>query len=297
MRTIAFIVLNYNDAKTTTGLVDELNKFCGTSFNHKIVVVDNDSPDGSLAVLCERYDHESGIDIIASDRNGGYSYGNNFGARYAIKKYHPDYIAIANPDIWVDERTVGELLDTFKEDDSICMCAPVMKDLKGNYKTAPLRLPEFKDDLKACFSEKKSKVRIAENFEYVNGKENMVFTDFLPGSFFIIRADVFENVGMLDEGVFLFCEERILGFRIKAQGYKAVLRTDLYFVHAHSVSINKAYKVLQTRKMILDSRLYYEINYNQISKWQILIYKLASSLSIYYLLARITIYNILFKKR
>ena len=268
MKTVVFIVLNYNDAGTTINLVDELCRFSGEKFDYHVTVVDNCSPDNSLTVLSERYNNNSLVDVIESDYNGGYSYGNNFGARYAIKHYHPVFLAIANPDIEIDEETVFRLLETFEEDESLCECAPVMRDLKGNYRIASLKLPEFKDDLKACFTEKKSRLRILDNFRYLNGNQNMIITEFLPGSFFIIRANVFEQVGMFDEGVFLFCEERILGYRIKLHGYKAVLRSDLFFNHAHSASINKAYKIMQTRKMILKSRLYYEINYNHITKMQ-----------------------------
>lgn len=293
MKEAVFIVLNYNDANVTINLVDNLCTFSGSRFEQHVIVVDNCSPDGSLEVLVERYKDEASVDVIGSDRNGGYSYGNNYGARYAIERYHPDYLAISNPDIWIDEETVAKLLETFDEDDKLCACAPVMKDLQGHYRIASLKLPDFKDDLKACFTEKTSMNRAADKVVYLNHKPNMLLTDFLPGSFFIIRSDVFEEVGMFDEGVFLFCEERMLGHRIKAHGYKAALRTDLFFVHAHSASINKVYKIMQTRKMILASRLYYELNYNHINKIQESLFIAASSISLIYLRVKLLVRSII----
>ena len=122
-----------------------------------------------------------------------------------------------------------------------------------------------------------------DNYDYLNGNQNMILTEMLPGSFFAVRADLFQKIGMLDEKVFLFCEERILGKRMKDNGYKAVLRADLFFLHAHSVSIKKVYKVIQTRKLILNSRIYYEENYNHINFWQSFLLRTASFISLRYL--------------
>ena len=67
------IVLNYNDAETTLEFV-EMAKMCNAI--DKIVVVDNCSTDYSLSKLtCLKSDK---IDVIQTDKNGGYAYGNNF---------------------------------------------------------------------------------------------------------------------------------------------------------------------------------------------------------------------------
>ncbi len=283
MDLVAFIILNYNDADTTIKLVDGLSKYTGSLFDFQIIVVDNCSPDKSLEKLHEYYDANERIDIISSQRNGGYSYGNNFGVRYAIQKYNPEFLVIANPDIWVDEATVKNLLETFKEDEKLCMCSPVMKDVHGKGRIYSQTLPTYKDDLVACFYERNSKTIKTSKFDYLNGNQNMILTEMLPGSFFVTRTDLFQEIGMLDENVFLFCEERILGRRMKECGYKAVLRADLSFLHKHSTSINKAYKTIQTRKLILKSRIYYEENYNGINSMQSFILKEASFISLVYL--------------
>lgn len=66
-----------------------------------IVLVDNLSPDGSIENLQKAVNNK--IDIIQSDRNGGYSYGNNYGAFYLIEKYNIDILFIANPNVEFSE--------------------------------------------------------------------------------------------------------------------------------------------------------------------------------------------------
>ena len=279
---VAFIILNYNDPDTTIYMVNNLCKWTQQEFYMHIVVIDNCSTDGSFEKLKIYYESEPKVDVIMSEYNGGYSYGNNYGSKFAIRCYEPDYIAIANPDIVVDENTVTELLKTFSEDENLLMCAPVMKDSEGKYRIRTQRVPSYIDDLTACFTDKSKTVRY-DKFDYLNGRKNMILTEMLPGSFFVVRTKLFQRVGMLDEGVFLFCEERILGYRMKQYGYKAVLRSDLYFIHKHGTSIGKAYKIVAARKMLLKSRCYYQKVYNKCGLIKEIIFKGVSALSLVYL--------------
>lgn len=295
MKAIAFIVLNYNDADTTIYMVNNLCKWEQQHFYLHIVVVDNCSTDSSYEKLKLYYTSEEKVAVISSKYNGGYSYGNNYGSRFAIEHYAPDFIAIANPDIIVNESTVIELIDTFNEDGNLLMCAPVMKDAEGRYRIRTQKLPSYEDDLVACFTEKNSKTVRYDKFDYLNGKTNMILTEMLPGSFYILQTKLFQDIGMLDEGVFLFCEERILGYKMKQHGYKAVLRSDLFFIHKHGTSINKAYKVIATRKILLQSRRYYQKFYNKCGVSRAFLFKGACVISIVYLRVKLYAYNMLQK--
>ena len=282
---IAFIILNYNDAITTMSLVNVLLGWPQDELDIHIIIVDNKSTDDSLENLSGRYENKGNVDVISSGYNGGYSYGNNVGVRYALHQYESQYITIANPDIEINYNTFKELLETFKDDNTIAACAPVMMDLNGNYSIHSQFIPSFRDDLQACINEAKVKTVIKEGFSYVDDNKNKIITQMLPGCFFVIRAKCLQNIGFFDEGVFLFCEERILGKKLVDAGYKQVLRSDLFFVHAHSVSIKKNFDVLKTWNILMRSRLYYQMKYNGINKVQILIFKIA----IFYFMCRLRI--------
>lgn len=220
------------------------------------------------------------IDLLKTDRNGGYSYGNNYGADYALRKYDSQYIAIANPDIQIDEDTFIRLLDTFDHDTSVGMCSPVMRDIHGAYCVYSQRLPQWKDDLGLCFHTNKVRTIITENYPLLKDNPNYVLTEMLPGSFFVAKSACYRKAGMLDEGVFLFCEERILGYRMKAAGYKLVLRADLFFTHIHSTSIGKAYKTINTQKLIFQSRRYYNRQYNKAGRMKLALLYIAQMCNI-----------------
>ena len=92
MAKIGFVILNYNDSDETLQLCNKIKNY---SSIYKIVVVDNLSTDNSFEKLKKIEGNK--IDVILSDKNGGYSYGNNYGAFYLIDKYKIDILFISNP--------------------------------------------------------------------------------------------------------------------------------------------------------------------------------------------------------
>ena len=67
---------------------------------------------------------------------------------------------------------------------------------------------------------------------------------------------------MFDENVFLYYEEKVLGRKLRDMGLKTVLVTDTFYVHAHSVSIDKTVgKILAKQKILHKSKLYYYKTY------------------------------------
>lgn len=272
---ICFIVLNYNGFVETDKLLQSFRKWDLDKFPFRVIVVDNASTDDSFSRLKKIYSNTEYIDVINSQYNGGYSYGNNYGARYAINKYRPGYLAIVNPDVEFDQETVSELLKTFLVNNRIALCAPVMKSTGGKYSIYAQKLPRYVDDLYACAIRNKPKSIIKEGYSTLDKNGTYILTDMLPGSFFLVRTDYFSKVGMFDEHVFLYCEERILGKKIKDAGLKAILRADLFYVHAHSVTISRTYSILDRWKQIFQSRLYYQKEYLKVDMIRLMLLKIA----------------------
>lgn len=75
-----YMILNYNDSETVIKLVNEIKIFL---IFDKIIVVDNCSNDNSMKNLIKIKNPI--IDIIQTDFNGGYGYGNNYGIKYIQK--------------------------------------------------------------------------------------------------------------------------------------------------------------------------------------------------------------------
>ena len=83
------------------------------------------------------------------------------------------------------------------------------------------------------------------------------------------------EVGGYDEGVFLYQEEAILGFKLKQRGYKTIILTKYSYLHAHSQSINKSFdKTLARQRLREESVLYYFRHYLKVGDLKIAFAKL-----------------------
>ena len=82
--------------------------------------------------------------------------------------------------------------------------------------------------------------------------------DCVPGAFLAVNITNFLEIGGYDESVFLYWEESIIGAKAKEKGFSTVLLTNDYYLHEHSVSINKSIPQKKRQMEILyTSRLYF----------------------------------------
>lgn len=275
---IGLVVLNYNDFTTTNEFIDSIKDYRSIDY---IIVVDNNSPDHSFERLKNKF-QEDRIRILKAPVNGGYSKGNNIGIKYAIEELGVDYIVISNPDVVFDEKVITVMQQTMKMDKNNKVVAPKMMDEKGmDSQVQAWKLPEWGDDiiLSSIFLTKLFGDPVKYHRDYIH--EGLNYVDVVPGSFFMVEAEAIKEIGYLDEAVFLYCEERILGYKMKAMGYKEVLNGDISYIHKHSVTIDKNIKNnIKKIKILNESKRIYHDKYLRVNGIKRLIFDLASTVSI-----------------
>ncbi|MNI69727.1 hypothetical protein D3C73_1254930 [compost metagenome] len=108
---------------------------------------------------------------------------------------------------------------------------------------------------------------IFKNGEYSKKEfsKELLEVEAISGAFFIIKNDILEKIGLLDENTFLFYEEDILGHKIKKLGFKIYSLNSEKFMHYESKSIGKVYNLTKKQEVLFVSRKYYHKNYNNIS--------------------------------
>ncbi|WP_294186201.1 glycosyltransferase family 2 protein [uncultured Clostridium sp.] len=268
MSRIDLIVLNYNDYKTTSKFLEKIKDY--KTIDH-IVVVDNNSSDDSYELLL-KYKSDK-IHVIKSEKNGGYSYGNNYGIKYAMKEFNTEYIIISNPDVFFEEKVVDDMIKMYDKEERVAIVAPTML-INGELKWTSWRLPKFKDDLISLSDMLKRWLGDKTLYpkEYFNGEYS--FVDVLPGSLFMIPANVMKKIGFFDEDVFLYCEEKMMSKRLLDRGYKNIILNNITYDHQHSVSIGKNINnSIKIYKLMADSTYIYNVKYNNIGFLKKAIYK------------------------
>ena len=272
------VILNYNDAASTMNLVDSIADY--DSLGH-IVVVDNCSTDDSMKQLSDKYSQSKKIIVISSGKNGGYSYGNNFGARYLINEFGTQVIFIANPDVIFEESLVKSIVRCFETSREYGVLTGVMVRPDGNVDPAPYRnLYSYAHDLCDCFLTVRRLVYEKRRYE-VDYAVPVMDVEVVQGSFFAITSDVFEQINGLDENIFLYYEELILAKKLKKAGYKSGLLTNEKYIHNHSVSIRRSMKNIRIWKAVLKSKYYYQKKYNNANAVEMLLLHVCGAFSVF----------------
>ena len=267
--TCCCIILNYKDADTTEKLIN-----CIKSYDvfDKIIAVDNASPDDSYERLSALRSDK--IIVVETDKNGGYGYGNNYGVKIAKEQFNADYALIVNPDVVFEEQAISTLKTILDENDDCVVCACTQKNPEGLVNDRGWAIPPV-------YHYVLSSLKIISKFlpspsyteSYFKDKHT-ADVDCIVGSLLMVNIDKFLELGGYDEGIFLYCEETTLGTKVRSHGYRSILDVDHSYIHYHSVSIDKSISsVLDQRKILYRSRLFYLKNYRGVKGLRLLISK------------------------
>lgn len=261
-KNVVFIILNYKQYILTVEAIQNILSLKG---DIGIVVVDNNSKDGSYEKLYKMFQKYKEVQVFQSGENSGYAVGNNFGVKKAYEIFNPDYIAIMNPDVRIyDKKIILKLLDAFSKNNKIAIATGFILDInkKLSFDSIAWKIPKGFDDifLNISFLRHIYNPVLYKNIQL--SEDGLFHVEVVPGSFFIIKRDVFEKIGKFDEKTFLNCEERILGWKLKKEGYISVLVPDCFFFHNHSNKNQSLFKKYKLYSSLIKSRLYYNIKYN-----------------------------------
>ena len=269
----AIIILNYNSENDTIRYVNEIKNY---SCLDTIIIVDNNSTTENAFEKIEALKGDK-IHVVKSDKNGGYSYGNNLGLKYLEslnEKY--DYIVISNPDVSIKENAFEACFDELNQNEKIAVVAPKMVDKNGNHirrSSWKVRTPGIDMVNSTRFNEILF-YKIFKSGEYAEEdfKKPKLPVEAVSGALFVIRYDVFKQIGYFDENVFLFYEEDILASKLKNMGYGETSLNNVEFKHFESQTINKVFSYFNKIKRLQESKMYYQKKYNNINKFQICIF-------------------------
>lgn len=185
----------------------------------EIIVVDNNSPDDSCAMVKQLFPM---VKLIENKENSGFSKGNNIGA--AIAK--GEYLCILNPDTVVSEDTFIKLLQFTDSKENLGIVGCQLIDGRGKF------LPESKRNIPTPKVSLK-KVLGNTNDYYANHIqiEKTGKVDILVGAFMWLKKDVYEAVGGFDEDYFMYGEDIDLSYKVIKAGYHNYYFGDTTVIH------------------------------------------------------------------
>ena len=211
---LSVVILNYN-VKHFLNLCLESVVEATQNIKTEIIVVDNDSRDGSVAMVAQKFPQ---VRCIANKENFGFSKGNNMGVKHAQGKY----ICILNPDTVVSETTFESLLDFCKQNDNVGVVGPKLVDGSG------LFLKECKRGKPTpwnAFTKITGLYKLSSRWfgAYYNMKldqDSTGKTAAVVGAFMLLKKSIYIEIGGFDESFFMYFEDDDFCYRIARLGYQ-----------------------------------------------------------------------------
>ncbi len=230
-----------------------LNRIRDFSVFSLILVIDNCSTDDSFDILSQFTSDK--IQVVRSPKNGGYGFGNNYGLDYCYKLGY-QYAVVSNPDVNFQEKTVRNLLERIDSDTA--MIAPKQYDINGNQiSMVAWKIPNI---LEACVYPFASH-KILYSKDYLESS-NCVEVGCVPGAFFLTDLKKWKEIGGYDENIFMYCEESLIGIKVRDAGFKTALLSCEHYIHEHPHDKVKDVKnEVRLHKMWNQNRLYILKNY------------------------------------
>ncbi|MEO0900147.1 MAG: glycosyltransferase [Bacteroidota bacterium] len=203
----------------------------------EIIVVDNNSKDGSQEMVREKFGEE--VIFIANKDNPGFSKANNQGIKIAKGKW----VLLLNPDTVVAEDTFHKCL-TFSNETEDCGALGIyMLDGQGEF------LPESKRALPTPWVSFYKIFGLSNLFPRSKkfGKYHLTFLDkdedheieILSGAFMWMRKSLLDEIGYLDETFFMYGEDIDLSYRVMLGGQKNYYLHDPKIIHYKGESTKK----------------------------------------------------------
>jgi len=216
------------------------------------VVVDNDSGDDSAEVL-EAAIAERGWGAWArvhrSPRNGGFAYGNNQAVRPALASATPpDVVFLLNPDARMTPGCLRRVLDVLADRPEVGLVGPAVHDEDGARRPSAYRFPSIVGELTTGARLGALDRLLARWSPSPAPPEATTLVDWVSGAAVAIRREVFDAIGLMDEGYFLYFEETDFTWRAREAGFRCAHLPSARVVHVGGQSTGVTGKARHERR-------------------------------------------------
>lgn len=223
---VAFVILTWN---SETYIVRCLESVLALQCCEPVVmIVDNGSSDGTVAAIEVLGDPR--VRIYRQESNLGTTRSRNIALRDVGDLV--DYVCILDSDTKVNDGAISRLLGILSVDTSIGIAGPRMRDAAGNIQPSGRNLPSLGIKLrKACpitSVQKQGSLREIPATEIVDGVQRV---EYLLSACWMMRREVLQGVGLLDERIFYAPEDVDYCVRVRRAGYDCVVCHDAEIVH------------------------------------------------------------------
>ncbi len=233
---LSIIIVNYNTSELLHKCLNKVYKslsFGKIEKESEVIVVDNASSDDSVPMAEKNFPE---VIIIKNSKNLGFAKANNQALRQARGKY----ILLLNSDTEIDKDALTGLLDEIKKKQGVGVVGGKLLNPDGSVQASAGFLPSlskvffwmfFIDDIPLL-------CRLIKPYHIQDKKfyQKKADVDWVTGACFMIKREVIETVGYMDENIFMYGEELEWCYRIRKAGFSVIYTPKVCLLHHKGAS-------------------------------------------------------------
>ncbi len=272
---ISIVIVSYNIKEYIISCIESIYKHSKSNYNFEIVIVDNNSKDGTINSLINDFPK---ISLIKNKYNAGFSVAANQG----VKICQGEYILILNPDTLFVEDTLGKLINVAKNQKKLGAIGPALINHNGVFQQSVWRNPSIINTLLSIF-----------HLDLLNYKKNYKDKKFInissvetiSGAALFLKREIFNKLNGFNEKLF-WMEDIDFCFRINHMGYKTYYLPSAKIIHYSGKSAEKNYKVAISNQLLSKVK-FFRIHHSKLSAsiilFSILFLSLIKSILIFFI--------------
>jgi len=224
---LSIITVSYNTRELLRGCLDSVFSSLAARLNYEVIVVDNASEDGSVAMIRDTFPR---VRLIENRENRGFAASNN----QALEQSRGQYVLLLNPDTVVMDGALESLMRLLEERRDVGVAGPRLVFPDGSFQHSAFTFPTLPMILLDFFPlhHRLLDSRVNGRYPRVLYERGEPFPiDHPLGAAMMVRRAVIDEVGFLDEGYFMYCEEIDWCMRIKGSGWGVFCVPQAEIVH------------------------------------------------------------------
>jgi hypothetical protein len=221
MTTLSVVVVSWN---VKPQLKNCLNSILGEKLkDFEVIVVDNASSDGSPQMVERDFPQ---VKLIKNNQNLGFSKANN----QAIKISQGEYILLLNSDTVIQPGAIQKMVNFMDKNKRVGALGCKVKNPDGTLQDSCGRFPSL-SAIMATKIHRLSKGLLLKSLASHQVADIEKEVDWITGASLMVRREAIEQVGLLDEAIFMYFEDTDWCYRIKKSGWVVKVTPEAEIIH------------------------------------------------------------------
>jgi N-acetylglucosaminyl-diphospho-decaprenol L-rhamnosyltransferase len=224
---LSVVTVSYNTRELVRGCLASVLSTLRSGLRSEVIVVDNASSDGSVDMIRRDF---AGVRVIPNAKNVGFAAGSNQGIRESSGRY----VILLNPDTVATDGALLKMVRLMEERSEVGAVGPSLLFPDGSFQHSAFAFPTLSMIFLDFFPLNHRLLNSRVNGRYPRAwyeKGQPFAIDHPLGAALMVRRSVVDEVGLLDEGFFMYCEEIDWCMRIKRAGWTILCCPEAEIVH------------------------------------------------------------------